>query len=671
MTSWLGKHWRWLWVAFAVALGLALYGRGLGVPFYMDDLPQIPWVDAQSWSDLWTRGHFFQTYRPVVYSIWKLFVTVQGNYAPLPLKIFSLAIFIADGLLAGRVAAFWWRCEGDRERQIVTFGATALVMAFPFSYQSIPWPASLFHQLIMGYALAAVLCYHQWRLGRGREWLVPVFLLLWLAPFTHELGYLIGPLLFLTELRGRGFGEYKGTWARTAALFAVLAAGVTGFYLLRPHIPGVISAGDFDLSSPENFFQNGSFWLQSLTYPTAPISGALTHRAGINDMVALWLIALPTLIALVWLLRKRHPAAWLTALAWPAVAASTIILFTDFIFLIDAPRQFLFASPGIALIWAGALLEASRVEVPRLTRGALAAILLALAIIPAAIFIRGNMDHLAMLGEVLDDIAAAGEDAHARDKPPLFVNLPGWIAHNPPAYAVAHVGTQLFDDGLFHSHEVIAITSGKEIASRDVAFTNILPLMPYYYDTRTRGTPPAELNWDQMAEAIREHGDVYVTQYAPDRIYLLKAGRVRPASPTTWTTCACKGDPERRPPPALAEFGIHAQITEVEPITAKERPGVRIKWQMLAPEGVEVFVHLYDDDGALISQADGPFLMGTYPVWQVRIGESLEDFRYFAPGAPDSGTVGIGLYDPATGERIPVTDVNGEPLPDDMLRVTF
>ena len=70
---------RRLRLALALALGLLLYGRALPLPFYDDDLIQIPWVDEQSWARLWTQVHFWGAYRPVVFSLWKLVVILQDG----------------------------------------------------------------------------------------------------------------------------------------------------------------------------------------------------------------------------------------------------------------------------------------------------------------------------------------------------------------------------------------------------------------------------------------------------------------------------------------------------------------------------------------------------------------------------------------------------------------
>jgi hypothetical protein len=637
----------------AVGLALLLYGRGLFLPFHMDDVPQIPWVDQQSWTDLWTKPHFFNTYRPLVYSTWKLFITIQGNYHAFPLKLFNLTLHIVNGLLVGHLALRWW----GRDRKAVAFAATAFFIVFPWSYQTISWPASLFHPLITAFALITVLAYDRLRRGGSRLWMALVTALLLVAPFTHELGYVFIPLLLLLEIRGRGEGAYRGIpyW------LAGPAVGVVITYLLRQAVPGALTVqSDFALSSPENFFQNSSYLLQVITYPTAQLSGALTHRAGVNDMLSVWLVGLPTLVALLWLVRRSPWYAWLPALAWAPLAAAILVLFVNFGTLIDAPRQFAFASVGVALLWSGAFVYLFPPSSGP-ARRRVAYLLLALLVIPSTLPIVANMDHLVMLTETLDDIAAAGREAETEGAPLLFVNLPEWTAHMPPPYALGHFGTQLFVVG--NSHQVIYVTNQRKVPTRDVIFTNLLPsLLPYSFAVHKDDDQPDNLEWDELAAAIRDAQQVYLTQYTASRVYTLPVGQVTPTA---------DADSEQEP---IAVFASGMRLMEAETVYVKGRPGVRFVWNLPAvPEpNQDIFVHLYDASGQLISQADGPFLMGLYPMWIAAQGEHIIDYRYFASQpAGASYTVGVGLYDPTTGERVSVTDGEGNRLEDDVVRLNM
>jgi hypothetical protein len=70
-----------------------------------------------------------------------------------------------------------------------------------------------------------------------------------------------------------------------------------------------------------------------------------------------------------------------------------------------------------------------------------------------------------------------------------------------------------------------------------------------------------------------------------------------------------------------------------------------------------IFVHLVDGEGKLVAQSDGVPVYDRYPFSQWSPGEVVPD-RYDVPlpdGVPPAeAEVRIGLYDFATGERLPV-----------------
>ncbi|NDJ78634.1 MAG: phospholipid carrier-dependent glycosyltransferase [Chloroflexi bacterium] len=106
-------------------------------------------------------------------------------------------------------------------------------------------------------------------------------------------------------------------------------------------------------------------------------------------------------------------------------------------------------------------------------------------------------------------------------------------------------------------------------------------------------------------------------------------------------------------------------------VTLQWQPGEKVAlalyWQPTdtAPPALDysVYIHLLDADGNLLAQWDGVPMQGQYPARFWRPGESLLDYWLLRlPEELPSGPaqLRIGLYDPASGERLPVT-VDGEP----------
>lgn len=82
-----------------------------------------------------------------------------------------------------------------------------------------------------------------------------------------------------------------------------------------------------------------------------------------------------------------------------------------------------------------------------------------------------------------------------------------------------------------------------------------------------------------------------------------------------------------------------------------------------------VFVHLLDASGAIIGQSDGEPGGGLLPTSGWIPGETIADRRTVAvraDAATGPATLVVGLYDPATGARVPWLDAGGQPAGDQL-----
>ncbi|MGD2145143.1 MAG: hypothetical protein PVH41_00440, partial [Anaerolineae bacterium] len=84
----------------------------------------------------------------------------------------------------------------------------------------------------------------------------------------------------------------------------------------------------------------------------------------------------------------------------------------------------------------------------------------------------------------------------------------------------------------------------------------------------------------------------------------------------------------------------------------------------------KVFVHLYDGRGGILAQSDGQPGLGARPTTTWETGEFVAD-RHFISIPPDaelgSYQLGVGLYDPESGQRVTVSDPVGEPVAQDRI----
>ena len=78
----------------------------------------------------------------------------------------------------------------------------------------------------------------------------------------------------------------------------------------------------------------------------------------------------------------------------------------------------------------------------------------------------------------------------------------------------------------------------------------------------------------------------------------------------------------------------------------------------------KVFVHVVDDFGRIVAQQDSDPGSGAAPTQTWRVGEAVTDT--YELSLPDGGPYEllIGLYDPDTGQRLPVQDASQHTLPD-------
>jgi hypothetical protein len=120
--------------------------------------------------------------------------------------------------------------------------------------------------------------------------------------------------------------------------------------------------------------------------------------------------------------------------------------------------------------------------------------------------------------------------------------------------------------------------------------------------------------------------------------------------------------------PLEATFAESIELNDCALESGSLAPGdvlhVSLSWKLLqqTESDYTVFVHLVDEEERVWAQHDGPPVGGSRPTSSWPLGEEITDHHGLAlpPGIP-SGTysLAVGLYDPATGDRLPVA--TGQP----------
>jgi hypothetical protein len=95
--------------------------------------------------------------------------------------------------------------------------------------------------------------------------------------------------------------------------------------------------------------------------------------------------------------------------------------------------------------------------------------------------------------------------------------------------------------------------------------------------------------------------------------------------------------------------------------------------QTESPQDLTRFVHLIDPVFGMAAQVDSQPDDGKNPTWSWISGETVVDpvrLTIAADARPGVYSLRVGLYDPATGVRVPLRDSAGVPLPDDQVILT-
>jgi hypothetical protein len=117
-----------------------------------------------------------------------------------------------------------------------------------------------------------------------------------------------------------------------------------------------------------------------------------------------------------------------------------------------------------------------------------------------------------------------------------------------------------------------------------------------------------------------------------------------------------RGDPSVWPTAragVATRFGDTIELVDYSVAPAEGGLSVRLVWRAIAkpPIGYTVFAHALDGRGERIAQADGPPADGLLPTDTWTPGHVVPDRRRL----PNAARVQVGLYDAATGKRLPVS----------------
>jgi len=655
-------------LAVAVVAGF-VYGAGVGLPFYSDDMYHFRWVETHSAAGLLRPSDSFASYRPLPSLIWYLWRHWVGFYSPAGFHALNLLLHVVNGWLVVALARRLTMGLEAPRREWFSWAAGLIFILYPLSYQAVLWVGALTHLLGAFLILLALLLYDRGRCGAW-GWMIASWLVALLAPFANEAGLVLAGLVLLYEwaaphLRSRRHLPLALAYLLGPALYLALWLGWHG---------GVSSGLLESLTRVEQLLQKAAYFAQGATFPFQFVTARLVP---LWDWSGWWALGLGVAFSLAVLGLLYARLGWWRRLGlfcgWVALTVLPPLVALSADYVGTAPRLLYIASAGVACLWGGAVAglrapgEGRRIApvsvlqggIPAFSRQAvlelwrgfvpLRVVALALILVPSLVFLRQRMTLHELVARPMWQVVEVSRSSP--DESFLFVNVPAWAAYKNFTFPVGREGVA-FLPGYVGMSDFIWANTGLTVESRAVTFANIQREQPYWY-----GTWGGAQDWEAMDRAIRAAGRAYVSLYQGWDIRLVEAGSVGAGAPV-------------RQPLARFDGGIlllDAQITlEADGLTAV------LVWsaEESSEIGDAVFVHLLDGEGRLVGQADGLSLEDTFPFWLWQAGDVVRDVRWMpVPGGlpPGQYTLQVGLYDIVTGVRRAAWDADGVRFADDVV----
>jgi len=647
--GWLTVHPNHVGALLAGGLAFTLYARTVTFGFMGDDPSGFfRWIEQVPLTQWFTRspGFFF---RPLVLVVYKLLWVILGGYSAPGFHVPLILLHVANALLVGFLGS---RLSG---RPAYGWIAALLFATFPLSHEAVAIVDSLAHPLLTFWILLALLLFDQGRRTGDRRYLWAVYPVEMLALLTHENGLILPFLILLLELLyypPRSVRELTRSPALGTLILPIL------FLLWWQQIPK-------DTTSPPrtlaDLLHNTLPFLQVTAYPLLPFFHLkVTNVAGLLALVGIALAVNFVAARLLGALRL-----WTFAVAWMASAAAPAVLFLDWDYLHGSAHIYYLASVGAALLWAALpVAVAGLVKQPgadrALAAGSAALLTLALALPPIP-FIRCHLDLNDQATRLVRAVSAQAADAPP-DRPLVFANLPIYFissAEHPQGclavYPFVTTGVVVFPPYASLS-DFIRVNGGPDRQARGVTVAE--------YDSNWPPRYGDALPLSDMRETLRQNE---VVAFEIDNWSLRDLSAI-------WQP----GSTEAARAP-LASFGDVLRLEQADVQQRDSNLIVTLLWRVTdtLQHPVTAFTHVYDGQGKLLAQHDGPPGQNGAPVnyvpselWQP--GDTIRDVHTISLTAPlpsDGYVVAAGLYDPDTQERLPVRDRDGVRLADDLYRV--
>ncbi len=622
-------------VAAIILLTFLLYAPSLRYPFVWYDADDLVHALKHTPAELLAGVPNYPYYRPLIWLFWKLLLTLWADRAAPLMYAYLIGVHALNGVLLFALIRDLTR------RRVAAVAAALLLITFPFNYQAITWATAQSHPTNLLLCLACLVIYVRARL-KNKNWPYHLAAAVFLAAgmLVTEAAFINVGVVLLVE-------AYLIIGRRVPRLskWPLLYIAVTAIMLI------VYVSADKYGSPPSAAFdpRTGLYLLQSLIYPVSMLLARICQAE--TCAATAWLlpaaaVAVVVLLLLWW--SGRTMLLGLFGLAWFGLAAAPIWLRLEYIYVDSGARLLYFAGAGVSIALAAILGDWQRERRTIVKAGRLA--LVALIIWIGGQFIVARQPLYDQAGQWLDQANAAL--FAPRNGTALFVNTIDLAAYPQAEFPLGWFG-------VFAApwHNQVGATPHLRAENAEWVID-----LQQAEDLRSHLGLAVEfhglsLTREQFQKFLNTASDVYQFLPAGDQIHLFKIGAIQHgnAEPTT----------------PLAEWGpVHLNSAVLE--TEAGTPILKLNWGITGPVDPlqTVFVHISDETGKIVAQADGDLISRLAPLSAWAPGDSVEERRPLPLPAdlpPGVYTVALGLYNRQSLQRTLPTKTAQQPMEDGKL----
>jgi hypothetical protein len=649
-----GQGWPrwWAWLALPV-LVTGLYARVLSLPLYWDDARHYGIVRAHTLLEIWLNQTRYGYYRPALFTFYKFAFSYLTPELTFLCYGVAVVLHALSSVLAGKLVTTFLQYLRPARPAAVSplaagFIAAVLFAAYPFTLFAIGNFAALMHPFVTFFALAGVFSTLKLAQTRRRRWLWGMLLCAGLAPWFHESGVVLAAILLAETV----ILDWRLAWRHKWSLAGVVAAAglFAVVWWLVPKTRTETAVQDL-----KTMADNLAFFVQGLTYPLQPLATLLIGRLGWPEIPSVWVVAVPSLLALgVLLWRSGQRRVFFFGLVWFLLGCAPSVVMLPYWYINPSPRLLYYIGPAAILLWTLGLVALAGYVPGRRARALVAPGLALAALAVPLIFTVGKQSLFEVSLAHLKQLAALAhtypDDTH------LVVNPPNWVADVQDLYPLGRWGVSIAPDYVLLS-ELVTMNAGRPSKFDGVHFPPVRMTMEGHNWAVYRENEPAD--WGQLAADALSHDHVWVITYARDQIAVEEGGTIRSGSPV---------------PPGrfLASFENKVYLVGATHATEGAVVTLTLAWKYLGPDpNATVFRHVLDCAGQPVGSGDGHPLDRLVPFGFLPAGADVRDVRRIvldAPPADGCTAFEIGLFRP-DGSRVPALAPDGTEFPNDAVPV--